>query len=180
MPLSYEVSSWIQTNDDVQQAMKALYPDRFVTLGGISVIDYSHGAQVSGVISVDGGLDSELMVKQDYLVREADGTFRHYTSLPDEMAALYSARVRHINSLSEEKFPGLKAVHHPQGWQDIPTVLAPGLEKALNELSQRTGRAIPSIWPPLPKPLPLTTDGYGVHRDGKNVIGHVGSAEARQ
>lgn len=145
MPFSQEIENWVLENKDVQQSLKLLYPERFVSFAGTSVVDYPHGVQLVGIFSVDSQLNSGLMVKQDFIIREA-GTFILHTTLPSDKTNLYSTRVRPVNSISEEKFPGIRDKHHPQGTQGVPPELHEHLRGALGSASQMSGKPTPPQW----------------------------------
>lgn len=145
MPFAQTIKTWVLENPDVQQSLKLMYPERFVSFAGTSVVDYQHGAQLVGIFSVDSHLERGLKVKQDFIVQEA-GTYTLYTTLPKEKNDLYSTRVRPVNSLSEKGFPGIRSKHHPKGWEDIPKELHDHLIGALGSASEKSGKPVPPNW----------------------------------
>lgn len=124
MPFSDPMIKWCDNHTEFKEALKIIYPDRFITLQAIvvSYSPYKPKDQVVGIFAYDYQKNQNIF-KQDFIVNtdSKNEKFTLYTRLPKHN---YSKYVRDINEFYSTYAKGTHYAntHHPK-LEDLPPEL---------------------------------------------------------
>jgi len=140
MPFSKQLKNWIGQHTEIQEALKVIYPSRFIALRAISITfsPLIPNDEVIGIYAYDY-LSKTPKFKQDFIVnKNSTGTeYILYTRLPSRK---YSKYVRDINEFFSAYSKNQYYIdsHHVK-YSDIPDKIKPRALQVI-ELANRCKR----------------------------------------
>jgi hypothetical protein len=142
MPFSDELKQWCNNHSEFADALKIIYPERFITLQAIAISysPYKPKDQVLGIFAYDYK-ENQNKFKQDFIinVNGQSEEFVLYTRLPNRAYSKYVKDIKEFYS-TYAKSTHYENTHHPK-LKELPVEIQERGQRAINLANKlkRTG-----------------------------------------